>query len=359
MAYLEKRQRKSGWRVRYRDPAGRMRSKSFARKLEAERFAASVETEKTQGLWTDPARGKILLAEWAESWLKSKVDLRPTSRTRVESVVRTHVLTEFGKTPLNRLANSDVRRWVSSLIALGYSPATVRKSFNALSQMMRAAVSDRRIAFNPCLDIPLPPEHPREQRFLAAGEVEVLADTIDIRFRALVLLAAYGGLRFGELAGLRRSRIDILGGRVVVAETLVENDGRLMFGSPKTKRSRRTVPLPRRVIGELEQHLDQYVTAAPDALVFTGQKGAPLRRSGFHRRWWVPAVNAIGADGLKFHELRHTFVALWVAAGANAKEVSVRAGHSSVAFTLDRYGHLYEDTEHELPDRLDALLARV
>ena len=113
-----------------------------------------------------------------------------------------------------------------------------------------------------------------------------------------MLLAAYGGLRFGELAGLRRSRIDILGGRVVVAETLVENDGHLMFGPPKTKRSRRTVPLPRRVVAELEEHLDRYVPAAPDALVFTGPKGAPLRRSGFHRRWWVPAVNAIGADGL-------------------------------------------------------------
>jgi integrase len=59
---------------------------------------------------------------------------------------------------------------------------------------------------------------------------------------------------------------------------------------------------------------------------------------------------------LKFHELRHTFVALWIAAGANPKEISVRAGHSSVAFTLDRYGHLYEDAEDQIPDRLDALL---
>jgi len=59
---------------------------------------------------------------------------------------------------------------------------------------------------------------------------------------------------------------------------------------------------------------------------------------------------------LKFHELRHTFVALWIAAGANPKEISVRAGHSSVAFTLDRYGHLYEDAEDQIPERLDALL---
>ena len=63
----------------------------------------------------------------------------------------------------------------------------------------------------------------------------------------------------------------------------------------------------------------------------------------------------MGLSGLKFHELRHTFVALWIAAGANPKEVSVRAGHSSVAFTLDRYGHLYEDLRDEIPDRLDTL----
>ena len=85
---------------------------------------------------------------------------------------------------------------------------------------------------------------------------------------------------------------------------------------------------------------------------------APLRRAGFHRCWWKQAIEASDLHGLKVHELRHTFVALWVAAGANPKEVSVRAGHSSVAFTLDRYGHLYQDTEDDIPERLDALLAR-
>ena len=86
------------------------------------------------------------------------------------------------------------------------------------------------------------------------------------------------------------------------------------------------------------------------------QKEATLRRAGFRRGWWRPATKAAGLLGLKFHELRHTFVALWVAAGADPKEVSVRAGHSSVAFTLDRYGHLYQDAEDDIPERLDALL---
>jgi integrase len=107
---------------------------------------------------------------------------------------------------------------------------------------------------------------------------------------------------------------------------------------------------------ELEAHLERYTAPRADALVFTGPKGAALRRAGFRRLWWQSATTAAGLDGLKFHELRHTFVALWVDAGANVKEVSVRAGHSSVAFTLDNYGHLYDDRSDALADRLDELL---
>lgn len=221
--------------------------------------------------------------------------------------------------------------------------------------LLQAAVADRRISFNPCQDVPLPAEHHKEQKFLRPQEVEVLAKAIDPRFKSLVYLAAYGGLRFGEVAGLRRSRVDLLRGRIIVAETLVEANGRLVFGPPKTKRSGRTVPLPRRIVTELEGHLHEHVLAA-DALVFTGPKGAPLRRAGFRRCWWQPATAKVGLKGLKFHELRHTFVAVWVAAGADPKDISVRAGHSSVAFTLDRYGHLYQDAEDDIPDRLDALL---
>jgi integrase len=310
----------------------------------------------SQGVWTDPARAKIRLADWTGVWLATKVDLRPTSRVRLEGILREHVLPEFGNVSLNRVSNSDVRKWVAGMLERGYSASTVRKAFNALSQIMRAAISDRRIVFNPCQDVPLPAERHSEQRYLSATDVEVLADSIEPRFRALVLLAAYGGLRFGELAGLRRSRVDSLRSRVAVAETLIEANGQLVIGPPKTKRSRRTVPLPRRVMRELENHLDKCVLSVPESLVFSGPKGGPLRRAGFRRSWWKPAVLAADLEGLKFHELRHSFVALWIAAGANPKEVSVRAGHSSVGFTLDRYGHLYEDLADEIPDRLDTLL---
>ncbi|HEX8771363.1 MAG TPA: site-specific integrase, partial [Acidimicrobiales bacterium] len=205
----------------------------------------------------------------------------------------------------------------------------------------------------------LPQEDRIEQRFLDTREIENLVAAmtqIEPRFRAFVLLGVYGGLRFGELSGLRRKRVKLLSGAVEIAEVLIEVNGQLSFGPPKTKNSVRKVPLPRRIVEELQRHLDAYVDDDPEALVFVGPKGAPLRRAGFHRCWWRPATKLAGVDPLKVHELRHTFVALWVDAGENLKSVSVRAGHSSVAFTQDRYGHLYENREPEIQDRLDALL---
>ena len=325
---------------------------TFAKKQDAIDAADSEKSAKARNVWIDPS-ASVTVAEWAETWLPSKVDLRASSRDRLRGVLSTHVLPAFGDYPLETVSNSAVRAWVAIM-----TPPTARKSYNALNQMMRAALADRKISFNPCADVPLPSVETNEQRFLTGDEVTLLADCIEPRFRALVLVAAYGGLRFGELAGLRRRRVDGLRGRVNVAETLSDVGGVLSLGKPKTKRSTRTVPLPRSIVRELDAHLSNYTAPEADAFVFTGPTGVLLRRSAFRRYWWHPAVARAGLEGLRFHDLRHTFVALWVAAGANVKEVSVRAGHSSVAFTLDRYGHLYEDQSDTLAERLDDLLMK-
>ncbi|HEX2374335.1 MAG TPA: site-specific integrase, partial [Actinomycetota bacterium] len=180
-----------------------------------------------------------------------------------------------------------------------------------------------------------------------------LADAIRPSYRALVLVGAYGGLRIGELAGLRRSRVDLLRGTVQVAENVVEVRGVLHVGPPKTRASRRTVGLPRFIVEELAAHLVE--PGDPESFVFTAPQGGPLRVTGFRARVWRPATRAAGVDGLRIHDLRHTAVALWIAAGANPKEVAARAGHASVSFTLDRYGHLYPEADTALRDRLDAL----
>ena len=89
--------------------------------------------------------------------------------------------------------------------------------------------------------------------------------------------------------------------------------------------------------------------------MFTSPDGGPLRAAGWRSRVWRPAVAAACLEPLRPHDLRHTAVALWIAAGANVKEVAARAGHTSVSFTLDRYGHLYADADDALRARLESL----
>ena len=133
-------------------------------------------------------------------------------------------------------------------------------------------------------------------------EIACLAEVIRPQYRALVFLGAYGGLRIGELAGLRRSRVDLDAGTVDVAENLTEVQGKLYSRPPKTRASRRRVSLPSVVVEELTVHL-----RAP--------AGGPLRINGFRHRVWPPATLAAGLPGLRIHDLRHTAVALWIAAG--------------------------------------------
>jgi integrase len=208
------------------------------------------------------------------------------------------------------------------------------------------------IAQSPCRRISLPKIEREEMRFLTPVEITRLADAIRPHYRALVLVGAYGGLRIGELAGLRRERVDLLRGTVEVAEIMTEVAGKLQIGPPKTRASRRTVGLPRAVVNVLAEHLAP--GGQPADFVFTRPQGGPLRIANFRNRIWRPATRAAGLDGLRIHDLRHTAVALWIAAGASPKEVAVRAGHSSVSFTLDRYGHLYPESDASLRDRLDA-----
>jgi integrase len=333
--------------------AGGQRSRVFARKADAQRFLNETETAKARGTWTDPTLGRVLFRDWLGEWWATTTNLRASTRERDESLLRRLALPRFGDAPLAAISQRDVRAWVAELSAGPLAPATVQKAYQLLGKVMGAAVDAGMLAQSPCRRVPLPKVEREEMRFLTPAEVATLADAIQARYRALVLVGAYGGLRIGELAGLRRSRVDLLRGTVTVAEIVVEVGGVLHIGPPKTRASRRTVGLPRFVVEELAAHL--LGPGDPEGFVFTAPEGGPLRVHGFRARVWRPATRAAGVDGLRIHDLRHTAVALWIAAGANPKEVSTRAGHSSVSFTLDRYGHLYPEADAALRDRLDAL----
>jgi Phage integrase, N-terminal SAM-like domain len=235
MATIEKRVRNGRvtYRARYRDPAGMQRSKVFARKADAQRFLNETETAKARGTWTDPALGRVLFRDWLGEWWATTTNLRPKTRDRDELLLRRMAVPSFGGVPLAAISQRDVRAWVAELSARGLAPATVQKSYQLLGKVMGAAVDAGMLAQSPCRRVPLPKVEREEMRFLTSAEVATLADAIQPRYRALVLVGAYGGLRIGELAGLRRHRVDLLHGTVTVAEIVVEVRGVLHIGPPR------------------------------------------------------------------------------------------------------------------------------
>jgi hypothetical protein len=143
--------------------------------------------------------------------------------------------------PLVAIRQLEVRVWVAELSASGLAPATVVKTYQLLGKVMGAAVDAGYLAQTPCRNVPLPKIEQEEMRFITPAEIVHLAEVIHPRYRALVFVGAYGGLRIVELAGLRRGRVDLRRGAVTVAEIVTEVKGKLFFGLPKTRAGRRTV----------------------------------------------------------------------------------------------------------------------
>ena len=144
-------------------------------------------------------------------------------------------------------------------------------------------------------------------------------------------------LRFaalGELTALTRQRIDLQAGTVEVVEQALElSGGTRMLGPPKTHSGRRTVTLSAFVVDELADHMHRFVGSESEAVVLTGPKGAPLRRGSWNGKWNA-VRKAVGCDGLRFQDLRHTGNTLAAATGASTKELMARVGHSSARAAL-------------------------
>ena len=370
MAYVEKRrqERKDGtlgpveWRVRYRTPNGNLRTKTFPRKLDADRFVAATTTDVARGEWLDPTLGKVTVADFVNQGFRpTLVNLEPTTRSVNESHLRTHILPAFGRMPLAAVDYTQCQSWVNEL-STRRAAATVVKSAQVMSKVMRTAVRSGRIKTNPMAEVSLPTIHESEDVYLTPAQVEGLATsmtTVDPWHRALVWVGCYAGPRIGELAALRWTDLDPMRRTLTIERKVVElaGDG-FVEGQTKTKAGRRTLTLPRRVIEEVEQHRDLvWERLGEQPLVFPGKQGGYLRPKNLRRRAWLQAVRAADLEGMTFHDMRHTAVSLWVAAGATDMEVAKWAGHKNAGFTKSRYAHLFPEHGEALADRLDAFIA--
>jgi integrase len=143
-----------------------------------------------------------------------------------------------------------------------------------------------------------------------------------------------------------------------VAEQLTAVNGKLIWGEPKTRAGRRAVSISAFLSDQLEEQLAERSLPGPDDLVFPNGAGNPMSAPSFTNNILAPARRRAGLTGVRFHDLRHTAVALAIAEGAHPKAIQVRMGHSSSQVTLDRYGHLFPALDEQIASGLDAVYQR-
>jgi integrase len=345
------------WQVRYRDAKCIQRKENFARKPAADSRAKVVGGDLVQGVHIDPKAGKVSVQAFAETrWLPSLVHVRPNTADLYQSHLSNHILPVFGGRHVGTLRRTDMKAFVSAL-ERKLSPATVTTVYAVLRSMMQAAVDDGMIPGNPCSRVKLPRIEPRVLKPLTAEQVAALAGAITPRYEVTVWLGAGAGLREGEALGLTVDRVRFLERRLLVEEQMQRG----VLSPLKSKASRRVVPLDDVVLNAITRHMQHHppvTVPGVGRLLVTNRCRRPVRRSSFGHCWQA-AVKAAGLPtGTRFHDLRHFFASMLIAAGLNPKTIQVRLGHATISETLDTYGHLLDDHEDHGRGALDAVFSQ-
>ena len=342
------------YQARFEDSDGTQHSapSTFRTRREAGDWLAVQRSQRNRGTYVDHRAGRVTLTDYAGAWLAGLSGRRASTSVRDEGYVERYIVPALGEVALGKLDAPTVRRWIADLLAAGLAPATVGKAGQLLSAMYDQAVDDRVVPSNPCRAVRWPKVEQAELAVLEAREIAALADSIDQRYRAVVLLGCWAGLRIGEILALRAGDVDPLRRTVRVERTCTEVEGYLHVGAPKTRAGRRSVPLPASVAAELGEilagrHRDDLVVEAP--------RGGYVRLASWRSRYWRSATAAIGRPELRIHDMRHTAVSLWISAGADAKRAATWAGHAPVVSVFDRYGHLFPAGDDQVAAALDEL----
>lgn len=389
---IHKRRYSSGrvvWRARYPDPARggkRQIERQFPTKREAEAWLASQKEAVRRGDHIDPRQANRLFHELAQEWRETWIDLEPKTISGYRSILNCHVLPRWGDIRASLIDANAVQDWIGHL-SDSLHPRTVRRVHTVFRGVLKLGVERGYLRNDPCSHVRLPKASAptsAKRIVLTASEVRDLAESIDPRFRCFLYTAAYTGMRAGEVEALRRCDVDLVEGKVRVERALKEIGAKLIFGPTKTGQVRQ-VTLPNFLVDLLKEHL-QFVDGGPEALVFTGVQGDPIRHHNFYRRYFRSAVTARrcgrcqtvvrpkvtracpdcgSADltyvlpsekhGLRFHDLRHTCATILIAAGAHPKAIQEHLGHQNIQTTFDTYGHLLPSAHEALAGALDGL----
>lgn len=348
------------YRVHYIDPDGRQRSRSFAdgEKRKAEQFRVSVSADLARGAYLDPDAGKVTLRKYAEDiWLPAQT-FGESTRERIEPRLRLHILPQLGSLRLDELARrpSAIQAWLRGMQGK-VAASHIKLMLSTLSTILAAAVTDDRIARNPCKAGTVKAPRAPERKIVpwTAPRVAAVRAALPGPFQAMADAGAGLGLRQGEAFGLSPDDVDFLRRVVHVRRQVKIVGGRRVLAPPKGGKDR-DVPLPESVALRLSAHLAAYPAHAVTlpwemlagkprtvALMFTKPDGGAIWRNDFNRYTWHGAVKAAGMTPGRetgFHQLRHHYASSLLADGVDIRTLAEYLGHSDPGFTLRVYCHL-------------------
>ncbi|RAU93500.1 site-specific integrase [Mycobacterium colombiense] len=418
MASVQKRVWDSGkvtYRVRWELPDRTEAGKSFTTRKAAKAYATKVEERIQRGIEFDPKAGAITFREAAKDWLATRSDLKASTldgyryalapkAERRGDMRQLGIDAVFGGYPLNAIKRDDVQQWVNRMIDAGKKASTVRHAYWIVRMVLEQAVIDNRVPGNPADHVKLPTEDGNPgivddpNLFLSAAQVAALVAATPWPYNVYMHTAAWSGLRAAELCGLQIGDVDMPDapalGALRVERTVRVISGKLATLPPKTKGSRRRVPLTAETTALLRDYLAEHPNAAdPSAPLFpsmtltmprpSGVKApkdertaaerqahalarltvteaqarlvldwsTPLLHGAFYKAVYRPAVlranrhagRAVIPPALTFHALRHSYASLCVAAGIPTHKVSRFMGHSKPSTTETIYMHLFAD----------------
>lgn len=333
---------------------------TYDNRTDAEGWLANERKLIELGEWSPPenrAALKVLagvtLREYAEQWVKHR-DLTPKTHALYTRLLNSRILPELGAETLRAVTPAKVRAW---WVGLGKeTPTSNTQAYQLLKAIYNTAVEDKAATENPCqIKAAGKPPKPRDVKPLTPAELEQVAEKVPEQYRAAVPVAAWCGLRFGELIELRRKDVHSEGDRMTLrirrAATVVGKE--LVVGGPKTDAGIRDVTVPPHVAEMLREHMTQHTGRGPEAFVFTTTRGRRLSKTAFTKS--VKAgFAAVGKPDMRVHDLRHVGATLAAQAGATTKELMSRLGHTTPGMAM-RYQIAAQERDAKIAEAMSKL----
>jgi integrase len=343
------------WQASFIGPNGQRQSApdTFRTKTDADRWLVGVEADISRGAWLDDKLGRETFGNYADAYLRDNPEVGERWEETCRRNMRLH-MAELLELPLIAITPPVVRSWYGKALSGKGGKTSIAQSYRFLRAVMNQAKRDGAIQVNPCQIPGAGSDKAKERGIATPAQVAELVEAITPRYRAAVLLAAWCGLRRGEVCGLRTEDVDLVGGVVTVRRNRVEllESPRKYDKDPKTDAGRREIAFPPHLKPYLVEHMTKW---AGSERFFIGSDGQPMRGNAVYQAF-VRARKSVGVE-VSFHDLRHTGQTLAASTGATLADLKKRLGHSSAAAAL-RYLHAVEGRDKELAGELSKLAER-